>query len=94
MPHLSDVLQCKGQTSFVASLLPLGVLLVLLEVFTSLVNGIVSQMHEQIVYVSLIGTLVLTGRQPAQTFLEKVNSKGVNTTKQHVNSQIKLQLVN
>jgi len=92
MAHLLDIFQGKSETTLVPQIVFLAPL-VLNVVTRHFIDGVVGQMHVQIVQIVLIWRPVLTCRQTAQTFLVEQNSERVDSTKQDVDSQIKLQPV-
>ena len=50
-------------------------------------------MHEQVVQIVLLGRHVLAGGEATKTFLIDVNSERIDSAEQHVNSEVKFQIV-
>ena len=90
--HLFDILHGKRQTALVAQVV-LFAALVLNVVARRLVDRIVRQVHVEVVEVVLIGGTVLTSRQATEPLIVEKNSKRVHAREEHVNAQIKLELV-
>lgn len=65
----------------------------LLIVFVLLVDRVVSEVHEEIGKVALVGRDVLVGCQPAEAFFEEVHAQGVDAAYHHVDTQVEFQLV-
>lgn len=72
----------------------LGLVLVLYKAFCFLVNGIVGQVHAQIVEVAPLWRHIVFCRKPCESFFVNESSQGVDTGYQNVNPKIKLQVVN
>ena len=58
-----------------------------------LVDGVIGKVHKQVSEIVLRWRTVLIGGQAAEAFVVKVYSEGINTAKQHVNTEIKLESV-
>ena len=50
-------------------------------------------MHEEIVQVAVVWSCVLLGGKPSKSFTEDENAKGVDSVDEHVNSEVKLEVV-
>ena len=67
---------------------------VLHEVLALLVDGVVGQMHAEIVEVASEGRDVVLRREPRQALLVNEDAQRNYTSDQHINAQIELQIVN
>ena len=92
MTHLFDVLKSESQTSFVPEIVFIAAF-VLNVVAREFVYSVVSQVHVQVVKIVLVGRSVFARCESAQAFLVEEDAKGVHSTQQHINAQIKLQFV-
>ena len=92
MTHLFDVLKSESQTSFVPEIVFIAAF-VLNVVAREFVYSVVSQVHVQVVKIVLVGRPVFARCESAQAFLVEEDAKGVHSTQQHINAQIKLQFV-
>lgn len=63
------------------------------EIWTLLVDGVVCQMHHQVVLVGLGRRLVFGCGKTGKTFFEDVHSQGTETSQEHINSEVELQPV-
>ena len=66
---------------------------VLLEIFVVFVDSVICQMLEEVGHVLASGRLIRLCRKSGETLLEKVDSEGVHTGHQNVESEIKFQVV-
>lgn len=66
----------------------------LLKVICVSVDGIVGQMHEQVVHVSFNWTVVFLGGEPRETLAENEDSQGVHSIDEDVDSHIEFEVVN
>jgi len=86
------VLKDVRERPFVAAVIFFG--LVLHEIARSLVDCVVSQMHEQVVQIALARPSVGLSREPGQSLFEQVHAQWLNAKDEHVDSQVELQVVN
>ena len=93
MTKLLDVLEGKSETAFMSLVILINSCIDNI-VSSRFVDGVVCQMHIQIIQVALSWRFVFCCCKSAKPFLIEINSQGVNTTKQNINSQIKFQVVN
>lgn len=68
--------------------------LILLESIVTLVDGIVRQVHEQVVDVGRLWPHVGLGGEAGNTFVMYVYAHWVDSIEQHVESQVILEVVN
>lgn len=67
---------------------------VLHEVLALLVDGVVGQMHAEVVEVAAEGRDVVLRREPRQALLVNKDAQRNDTSDQHIYAQIELQIVN
>jgi len=66
---------------------------ILFESIGLLVDGVVGQMHEEVVEVAAHGTFVVFGCKPGQSFFVNKTPQRGNSGDENVNSQVKLEVV-
>jgi hypothetical protein len=64
---------------------------ILNELTTAFVDGIVRQMHEEVIKVTVVRRYILFSGESRETFFVAVNSERIYSTKKHVYPQIELQ---
>lgn len=66
---------------------------ILHEVLTLLINGIIGQMHAQIVKVAADGCNVILSSKPRQAFVINIDAKWNDASDQHIYAKVELQIV-
>lgn len=56
-----------------------------------LVDGVVGQVHEQLLQVGLLGRLVFLGGEPGEALLVDVQAHGVGAAEQDVDAEVELE---
>jgi hypothetical protein len=89
-PHFLKILEELGEGLFVAVAEVVGGVVVLV-VGVGLVDGVVGQMHVEVIQVALGRQLVGLSRKPHQSFVVEVYSERVSASNEHIDAQIELQ---
>ena len=92
VPHPLEVPK-DGSEGPLVPLVIIVLVLVLLKVVIVLVDGIVCQVHVQIVHVEIIRHLVLLGGESCEATLMQVDTQRVHTIKEGIDPQIEFKVV-
>lgn len=67
--------------------------LIKLEILTKLVDGIISQMHLQIIQIRAVGACVFLSRKSSEALVVNENPQRIDSVDQHVDAQVELEVV-
>ena len=87
------VFQYRCKTPFVTHV-SLSLVLILNEAVCLLVDGVVSQMHAQIIQVAPLGRHVFFSRESGEPFLVNETAQRIDARDKHVYSEIEFQIIN
>jgi len=81
------------QTSLVSYIIFIGIF-IKNEIWIVLVNGIICEMHADIIQIVKIGRTIRFCSKSSQAIMIQINSKRIAASKQHIKTQVKLKPIN